>query len=165
MCGPMLIASIMIQIVFSTQLLNYHKDDLQRLQEKICHVPASLQMCASAIFITLMFNEVPSVYRSMRIIFSATHHSGGDGELVGELGEGYDDVIEVVALKCSTPFRVALFPLTVATEVRSSSSLKSCIGNCLQLHVLLCCPLEVLAIVISRALRRSDNGKFETNRC
>jgi len=44
MCGPMLGASIMIQTVFASQLINYHWNDMQEMGATICEVPASLQM-------------------------------------------------------------------------------------------------------------------------
>jgi hypothetical protein len=45
-----------------------------------------VQVSALLIFITLMFGNIPGMYTACRLALLSTHHKGGDGANVGELG-------------------------------------------------------------------------------
>ena len=82
-CTSMIIHSwLRIFQVFSMNLINSHFQDF--IHKEICEVPASLQISASVIFITLMFNEIPSMWQSARLVLFASHHYGGDGDTIGK---------------------------------------------------------------------------------
>ena len=115
MCGPMLMVSVVIQAVFSSQLIHYHRNDLSDLGEQICNVPVLLQCSASVIFLTLMFNEVPSMIQSLRLVLFASHHYGGDGDTVGEID--HEDTVSVQRITMSFPSRLVVCTCAVLTEI------------------------------------------------
>jgi hypothetical protein len=78
---PMVLASTFVQIVFSAQLLNVHINDFKpevQLERNInlCKQPILLQMCAMAIYVILMSNNVPAMWRAARVSLTASHCKG-----------------------------------------------------------------------------------------
>jgi len=124
--GPMVIASLLIQGIFSEELISQHIHAVQmpldaRIAEQICWVPVKLQISALMIFITLMFHNIPGMMNALRLAFFSTHHKGGDGEFVGNLGtENINhDTDSKLPLKASLKVRIVIFVLAVLSEIVS----------------------------------------------
>lgn len=156
MCGPMLFISIMIQAVFSMNLINSHFQDF--IHKEICEVPASLQISASVIFITLMFNEIPSMWQSARLVLFASHHYGGDGDTIGELN--HEDTVNVEALRMSLPTRLVIFLLSVATELGTWTSIL--VAGCMWINTSTTVDLVIRSTVSIMFAQNVDELIFES---
>jgi len=129
--GPMVVASIMIQAIFSEELISQHiaavekhsdgSHKLPNMVNQICWVPVKLQMSAVIIFITLMFGNIPGMFVAGRIALSSTHHKGGDGVDVGEMDGSENHDLETSVPLAHVPFvtRLVIFVCAVLSEVLS----------------------------------------------
>jgi len=83
-CGPMVVASLLIQGIFAEELISQHlpilteKEALTRVIDRICWVPVKLQISAVLIFITLMFHNIPGMLQATRITLYSIAHQGGE---------------------------------------------------------------------------------------
>ena len=123
--GPMVVISLLIQLVFAEELISHHISTLQekhvRRVEMICWVPVKLQISALLIFLTLMFHNIPSMVNTTRLATFCTHHKGGDGNLVGDrsIENANHDLDTVHAIKISGVKRLIIFIAAVLTEIVS----------------------------------------------
>mmetsp|Transcript_3799 Transcript_3799/g.13679 ORF Transcript_3799/g.13679 Transcript_3799/m.13679 type:complete len:247 (-) Transcript_3799:458-1198(-) len=94
-CGPMLTASVVLQLIFSLELLLALPSIQQQKQESctnsgtlidcvqpLCHIPSPLQIAALGVFIILMFNNVPNMYRHAQMALMTTRWKNGTGQIM-----------------------------------------------------------------------------------
>jgi chaperonin cofactor prefoldin len=81
----MVFSSVFVQSVLSLQLLNVHWTSSEWNSVSLCNQPMVIQMCSTVIFVVLMLNNVPGMWKAAVLVMSTTHHMGGDGASVGSL--------------------------------------------------------------------------------
>jgi hypothetical protein len=121
---PMVLASTFVQMVFSLQLLNVHKNDFDKEVQAeqgidLCMQPILLQMCAMAIFVILMSSNLPGIWRATRICLSATYHKGSNGSAVASLSEEClgDPAQAPVKIQRAVAERIIIFVIGVLSEL------------------------------------------------
>uniref|UniRef100_A0A6U5W2E2 Uncharacterized protein n=1 Tax=Guillardia theta TaxID=55529 RepID=A0A6U5W2E2_GUITH len=85
-CGPMLVASVVLQMIFALELffalptINSRKTEICNAQNEcyqiMCRIPSSLQIAAISIFIILMLNNVPGMFRHAQISLFTSFQRG-----------------------------------------------------------------------------------------
>mmetsp|Transcript_3801 Transcript_3801/g.13684 ORF Transcript_3801/g.13684 Transcript_3801/m.13684 type:complete len:186 (-) Transcript_3801:411-968(-) len=91
----MLTASVVLQLIFSLELLLALPSIQQQKQESctnsgtlidcvqpLCHIPSPLQIAALGVFIILMFNNVPNMYRHAQMALMTTRWKNGTGQIM-----------------------------------------------------------------------------------
>jgi len=113
-CGPMLLASILVQAIFSFRLFQY-LPDVRNIctKQALCAIPSDLQLSAVGVFITLMLNNVPSMFRAATISIKCAHRRNN-------LEPSKTNVVEI---KISKLTRFAVFCLAVLTEFLTWSAI------------------------------------------
>jgi len=85
-CGPMLVASVVLQMIFALELfyalpsISSRKTEICPTQDScyqiMCRIPSSLQIAAISIFIILMLNNVPGMFRHAQICLFTSFQRG-----------------------------------------------------------------------------------------
>lgn len=81
----------------------------------LCNQPILLQMCAMAIYVILMSNNIPGMWRAGKIALTASFHKGGDGASIGNV-DAADAGEKMVALRAVTLERLIIFAVGVLFE-------------------------------------------------
>jgi len=122
LCGPMLTASVVLQLIFSIELL-LALPSIQHQKEEsctnsgtsfdcvqpLCAIPSPLQIAALGVFMILMFNNVPNMYRHAQMALLTTRCKNGSGQ--------------ETEIEKPIHFRIIIFILGVMSEVVTFSAI------------------------------------------
>lgn len=113
-CGPMLLASVLVQAIFSFRLFQ-HLPDFRNIciKQALCSIPSDLQLSAVGVFITLMLNNVPVMFRAATISIKCAHRRNN-------LERPKSTVVD---MRISWAKRAAIFVLAVLSELLTWSAI------------------------------------------
>lgn len=112
-CGPMVLASVLIQAVFSVELaLSLNPLNLPEQGPLTCGIPADLQFAAIMVYLCLMLNNVKNMTSATSLsLFSPLYKTMAHDENGEEIGE------QEVVVTTRWYMRMFVFLCAVATEV------------------------------------------------